>query len=61
MQEQKNDVNPQKQFPLRMSEAHFQALKKESQRINVSVTALINFLIHDFIQNLKIQNKDGEQ
>jgi hypothetical protein len=43
-----------------MSEAHHQALKKESQRINVSVTALINFIINDYIEKFKISNQDGE-
>jgi predicted HicB family RNase H-like nuclease len=59
MDEPKNNANPQKMFPLRMSEAHHQALKKESQRINVSVTALINFIINDYLEKFKIQ-KDGE-
>ena len=44
---------------LRMSTESYLVVKSESQRINVSVTSMINFIIADFVKRQKI-NKDDE-
>jgi len=49
----------QRKILLRMSNRHYDIVKSESQRMNISVTAMLNFIISDFVKRLKI-NDDGK-
>lgn len=49
----------QRKILLRMSNRHYEAVKSESQRMNVSVTAMLNFIISDFVKRLNL-NEDGK-
>jgi len=49
----------QRKILLRMSNRHYDVVKSESQRMNISVTAMLNFIISDFVERLKI-NDDGK-
>jgi len=50
-----------KKFLLRMNPEQYSVLLSESQRINVSVTALVNFIINSFIEKQKIQSDESRQ
>jgi hypothetical protein len=44
-----------------MNQNNYDVLKKESQRVNASVTALINIIIDNYVQNTHLKVKeDGE-
>lgn len=49
----------QRKILLRMSSRHYESVKSESQRMNVSVTAMLNFIISDFVKRLNL-NEDGK-
>jgi len=49
----------QRKILLRMSNRHYDIVKSESQRMNISVTAMLNFIISDFVKRLKL-NDDGK-
>ena len=61
METQKTQSKTQKpkEILLRMSNNHFRIIKSESQRMNVSVTALMNVIIDNYVKSLKI-NENGE-
>ena len=56
MDQPKSDAKQTKTFLLRMSESHYDNLKAESQRINVSMTAMLNFIIDDYVKRQKPNN-----
>jgi len=58
MEEQKTELE-QRKILLRMSNRHYDVVKSESQRMNISVTAMLNFIISDFVKRLKL-NDDGK-
>jgi len=58
MEEQKLEQE-QRKILLRMSNRHYDIVKSESQRMNISVTAMLNFIISDFVKRLKL-NDDGK-
>ena len=45
--------NPTTRFLLRMSKNNYDYIKAESQRMNVSMTAYLNFLLDNFINRQK--------
>ena len=46
----------QRKILLRMSNRHYDIVKSESQRMNISVTAMLNFIISDFVKRLKLND-----
>ena len=56
MEKQKTDVRTTRTFLLRMSNDHYDTLKAESQRINISMTAMLNFIIDDYVQRQKLEH-----
>lgn len=58
MEKQKTEQE-QRKILLRMSNRHYDIVKSESQRMNISVTAMLNFIISDFVKRLKL-NDDGK-
>lgn len=56
METQKSDVRTTRTFLLRMSNEHYLNIKAESQRVNVSMTAMLNFIIDDFVKRQKIED-----
>ena len=62
METQKSDVRTTKTFLLRMSNNHYHKIKAESQRVNVSMTAMLNFIIDDYVTRQKLEeNGTAEQ
>jgi len=46
---------------LRMSTNHYRKIKAESQRVNVSMTAMLNFIIDDYVTRQKLEENGTEQ
>lgn len=61
METQKSDVRTTRTFLLRMSNEHYLNIKAESQRVNVSMTAMLNFIIDDFVKRQKIEDGTEQQ
>lgn len=57
MDEQNNDAYPMTRFLLRMTRTNYDAIKKESQRMGVSMTSLINVIVDNHVKSL---NPDGK-